>query len=180
MLSLPPLPAWHAIHPLLVHFPVALLLIAPVFIVIGLSRKPERGFPFLMAALILMSLGTIGAFVAASSGHAAGELAESIPQVEATLEQHEELAEVTEIVFTALTLIFAAILFVPRMLKCDANRLISTVLPAIFLVFYAAGAVSLVNTAHQGGRLVHELGVRAQIHQAKPAGAVVRETTERE
>ena len=181
MLSLPPLPAWQAIHPLLVHFPIALLLVAPVFIVIGLLRKPESGFPLLIAALILMALGTIGIFVATSSGHAAAELAEGFPNVEATLEQHEELANVTRIVFSALTLIFAAILFAPRMLKCDANRTIATVLPAVFLVFYAAGAVSLVNTAHQGGRLVHELGVRAQMHpDAKPAGAVVRQSVERE
>ncbi len=180
MLSLPPLPSWQAIHPLLVHFPIALLLVAPVFIVIGLLRKPERGFPFLVAALIVMALGTIGAFVAASSGHAAGKLAGDLPQVEATLEQHEELAQVTEMVFSALSLIFAAILFVPRMLKCAANRTISTVLPAVFLVFYAAGAVSLVNTAHQGGRLVHELGVRAQVQPgATQPGSVARQPSER-
>lgn len=181
MLSLPPLPAWQAIHPLLVHFPIALLLVAPVFVVIGLLRKPERGFALLVAALILMALGTIGTFAATSSGHAAAELAEGVPQVRTTLEQHEELADVTEIVFSALTLIFAAILFVPRVLKCIPNRIISTVLPAVFLVFYAAGAVSLVNTAHQGGRLVHELGVHAQMQRdAKPAGAAARESAERE
>ena len=152
-----------------------------MFIVIGLLRKPERGFALLVAALILMALGTIGIFVATSSGHAAAELAERLPNVEVTLEQHEELANVTRIVFSALTLIFAAILFVPRALKCDLNRTIATVLPAVFLVFYAAGAVSLVNTAHQGGRLVHELGVRAQMHPgAKPAGAAARESAERE
>lgn len=30
-----------------------------------------------------------------------------------------------------------------------------------FLLFYSSGAVLLMNTAHQGGRLVHEFGVRA-------------------
>jgi uncharacterized membrane protein len=181
MLSLPAVPSWQAIHPLLVHFPIALLLVAPVFVLIGLLRKPERGFPFLAAGLILMALGTVGTFVAASSGRAAGELVEGLPKVEATLEQHEELAQVTQIVFSALTLIFAAILFVPRVLKCIPNRTISTVLPAVFLVFYAAGAVSLVNAAHQGGRLVHELGVHAQMQRdAKPAAAVSRESAERE
>ena len=133
MLTLPPIPSWQAIHPLIVHFPIALLLIAPLFIVIGVVRKPERSFPFLLVALILMALGTVATFVAASSGEAAGELAENIPQAKAVLEQHEELAETTEIAFSALTLIFASILFVPRVFKREPTRAISTVLPLVFL-----------------------------------------------
>jgi uncharacterized membrane protein len=176
MLTLPPIPSWQTIHPLIVHFPIALLLIAPLFVVIGALRKPERGFAFLLVALILMALGTVSTFVATSSGAATGELAQNAPQVKAVLEQHQELAETTEIAFTALTLIFASILFVPRMLKRESTRAISTVLPLVFLVFYATGAISLANTAHQGGRLVHELGVRAQTQSA----AVATESAERE
>jgi uncharacterized membrane protein len=176
MLTLPPIPSWQAIHPLIVHFPIALLLIAPLFIVIGVLRKPEPSFPFLLVALILMALGTASTFVAASSGEAAGELAENVPQAKAVLEQHEELAETTEIAFSALTLIFASILFVPRLLKREPTRAISTVLPLVFLMFYATGAISLANTAHQGGRLVHELGVRAQMQP----GSVAVESAESE
>ena|SRR5579864_7592466 len=176
MLTLPPIPSWEAIHPLIVHFPIALLLIAPLFIVIGLVRKPERSFPFLLVALILMALGTLSTFVAASSGEAAAELAGNALQVKAVLEQHEDLAETTEIAFSALTLVFAAILFVPKLLKREPARAISTILPLVFLVFYATGAISLANTAHQGGRLVHELGVRAQIQP----GAAAIESAKRE
>ncbi len=165
MLTLPPIPSWQAIHPLIVHFPIALLLIAPLFIVIGVVRKAKHGFPFLLVALILMALGTASTFIAASSGDAAGELAGNAPQVKAVLEQHEELAQTTEIVFFALTLIFAAILFVPRLLRRERTHAISTILPLVFLLFYATGAISLVNTAHQGGRLVHELGVRAPVQR---------------
>jgi uncharacterized membrane protein len=50
MLTLPPLPTWQAIHPLIVHFPIALLLVAPLFIVIGTLRKPDRGFQFMLVA----------------------------------------------------------------------------------------------------------------------------------
>jgi uncharacterized membrane protein len=175
MLTLPPIPSWQAIHPLIVHFPIALLLTAPLFIVIGVLRKSKDCFAFLLVALILMALGTASTFVAASSGEAAGELAYKAPTVKAVLEQHEELAEVTEIAFSALTVIFAAILFVPRLLRRERNHVISTVLPLVFLVFYATGAISLLNTAHQGGRLVHELGVRTQMQP----GAVALESGER-
>jgi len=37
----------------------------------------------------------------------------------------------------------------------------ATLLPLVFLLLYGAGAVLLVDTAHRGGRLVHEFGVRA-------------------
>ncbi|MGA7412614.1 MAG: DUF2231 domain-containing protein [Bryobacteraceae bacterium] len=176
-MTLPPLPAWQAIHPLIIHFPIALLLIAPLFIAIGAVRKPERSYSFLLFALILMAIGTVSTFVAASSGEAAGRLVENAPQVKGVLEQHEELAESTEIVFSALTLIFASILFVPRLLKLEPARAISTVLPLVFLLFYATGAISLANTAHQGGRLVHELGVTAQV-QPHAFGAETAECDE--
>ena len=168
MLTLPPLPNWQAIHPLIVHFPIALLLVAPLFIVIGTLRKPDRSFQFMLVALILMALGTVGTFLAASSGEAAGKLAENLPQAKAVLERHQELAETTEIAFTALTLIFGSILFAPRLFKGQPSRVTSTVLPLVFLLFYATGAITLGNTAHQGGRLVHELGVRAQVQPSLP------------
>lgn len=181
MLTLPPIPSWQAIHPLIVHFPIALLLIAPVFIVIGMMLKPERRYPFMLVALILMVFGTLGTFVAASSGEAAGKLAENMPKVESVLDRHEDLAEMTELIFSALTIIFVAILFVPRLLKREPTRAISFALPLVFLVFYATGAVSLMNTAHQGGRLVHELGVRAQMQQGIPGPEQAAvETAERE
>ncbi len=181
MPTLPPIPSWQAIHPLVVHFPIALLLIAPLFVVIGVALKPERRFPFLIAALILMALGTVGTFVAASSGEAAGKLAENIPLADPVLDRHEDLAEITQVVFSALTVIFAAIVFVPRLLKREPTRAISLVLPLVFLVFYATGTVSLLNTAHEGGRLVHEIGVRAQMQPSAPtAGQTAVETAERE
>jgi uncharacterized membrane protein len=115
-----------------------------------------------------MAVGTISTFIAASSGEAAGELAERVPQAKAVLDQHQELAETTEIAFSALTFIFASIVFVPKLLKRNRSRMLSTVLPLVFLVLYATGAVSLANTAHQGGRLVHELGIKAPIHPSAP------------
>lgn len=161
MLTLPPLPTWQAIHPLTVHFPIALLLIAPVFILIGILRRPESSFPYLLAALLLMIAGTTATYVAVWSGEAAGESAERIAGAKPVLEEHEDLAITTALAFTALTLIFASILFVPRAFKAQPARALTTWLPLVFLVFYATGTISLVNAAHQGGRLVHELGVTA-------------------
>lgn len=168
MLTLPPIPAWPAMHPLIIHFPIVLLLVAPLFIVIGLMRKGEFASPFFLAALLLMTLGTGSTYVAAASGDAAGEQTRDAGQIEAVLEQHEDLALTTEIAFSALTIVFAAMLFLPRLLRRQPTRAIATALSMVFLLFYSTGVISLVNTAHQGGRLVHELGLRAQM-QPGPA-----------
>ena len=56
-------------------------------------------------------------------------------------------------------------------LKKTANRLVSTALPLAFLVLYGGGILLLTNTAHNGGRLVHEFGVRAAVKPSPvPAG----------
>ena len=56
-----------------------------------------------------------------------------------------------------LTLGFAALLFVPRLLGRELESRVNTALFAVFLVFYATGALFLVHTALQGGHLVREL-----------------------
>ena len=111
-------------------------------------------------------------FLAASTGEAAGKLAERTPQIDAVLERHEELADATRAVFSGLTVIFAAIMFAPMAFQKLSGRLISTALPLVFLLFYGVGVLLLTNTAHNGGRLVHEFGVRAMVAPSPvPAGA---------
>jgi uncharacterized membrane protein len=163
MIQFPPLPSWDALHPLVIHFPIALLLVVPFLIVVGALRPPEKGQIILYVALALMIAGTLGTFLALATGEAAGKIAERTPQIDAVLERHEELAEATRISFFVLTVVFAAILLVPRILGKVSGRLISTALPLVFLLFYAAGMLLLTNTAHNGGRLVHEFGVKAAV-----------------
>lgn len=169
MVEFPPLPSWDGLHPLIVHFPIALLLVAPLFVVLGMSLR--RGRPFFWAALLLMAIGTAGTFLAVSTGEAAGKLAERTPQINAVLEHHEELAERTRVGFAVLTAIFAAILVLPRVLRRQPGRGVTVILPLVFLIGYGAGVVLLANTAHNGGRLVHELGVQALVSPSPAAEA---------
>lgn len=166
MLHLPPIPSWDALHPLIIHFPIALLLVAPIFIVVGAVLQPAKGRAYLIAAMILLLVGTAAIFVAVETGEAAGKLAERVPGMERVLETHESLAERTRAVFSVLSIIFVALLVAPRLLKKTDTRLTTTILPLAFLVLYGAGALLLVNTAHNGGRLVHEFGVRAMVASA--------------
>ena len=172
MIQMPPIPSWEGLHPLIIHFPIVLLLVAPLLVLVGALLKPEQGRPLLYVALALMIAGTLSTFLAASTGEAAGKLAVRTPQIDAVLERHEELADATRAVFSGLTVIFAAILFAPMALHKLSGRLVSTVLPLVFLLFYGVGVLLLTNTAHYGGRLVHEFGVRAMVAPSPvPAGA---------
>jgi uncharacterized membrane protein len=168
MIELPPIPTWDGLHPLIIHFPIALLLIAPIFILLGIMLH-RKGLHFSMAALILMILGTVSLFVALKTGEAAGELAERSPQIMQVLQHHEELAETTRSIFTSLTIIFSAIILGPRLLKRSLRFVPALALHGGFLLLYMAGTLVLVNTAHNGGRLVHELGVHA-LMDAAPSG----------
>lgn len=168
---LPPIPSWDGIHPIIVHFPIALLLVAPILILLGMFfAKSSR--TFMISAFVLMVIGTIATYMAVSSGESAGELAERMANVETILENHEEMAETTQMVFTALTAIFGAIVFVPLLFKKELGQKIMIPLSLAFLLFYGGGAVLLVNTAHEGGRLVHEFGVRAMMASSTQTGVV--------
>ncbi len=174
MIQLPPVPSWDGLHPLIIHFPIALLLIAPLFVLIGAALAPAKGRAYHLAALILMVLGTASVFVAVESGEAAGKLAERTPEINAVLERHSGLAETTSYTFAGLTIAFAVLLGGARLLRRHESRMVTTVIPLVFLVAYSAGVLLLVNTAHNGGRLVHEFGVKAIVAgspvPAAPAG----------
>jgi uncharacterized membrane protein len=170
MLQFPAIPSWDALHPLIIHFPIALLLIAPIFIIVGAVLTPAKGRSYLVAAMVLLLVGTATIFVAVQTGEAAGKLAERTPGMDLVLENHESLAQRTQAVFSVLSVIFLALLAVPWLLKRADTRLTTTILPLAFLVLYSAGALLLVNTAHNGGRLVHEFGIRAMV-TSPPADA---------
>ncbi len=173
MFQLPPVPSWDGLHPLIIHFPIGLLLIAPLFVLLGVILSPKVGRWFFVAALVLMLLGTISAFVAVETGEAAGKLADRNPEINATLERHQELAETTRNAFATLTVVFALILLLPTVLKWEPGTPTQAAVAVLFLIFYGAGTLMLVNTAHQGGMLVHKHGVHALLAPDSNAPAPV-------
>lgn len=167
MLQIPPIPAWDSLHVLIIHFPIALLLLSPIFILISAVLAPPKGRPYMVAALITLLLGTTSLFIAVSSGEAAAELAERGGAVDAVLKSHEELAEQTRMAFAGLSVILTGMFLVPRLLRREEARLTSTFLPVAFLCLYTVGVLFLINTAHAGGRLVHEFGIHAILPESQ-------------
>jgi len=163
---LPPWPGWDGLHPLIIHFPIALLLVAPLFVVLA-AMRPGRSAAFGVSALVLLVLGTAAAFVSVETGEAAAELAPRTEAITAAIESHANLAETARNIFAGLTVLYAVLLVLPAVVKKLAARRFVLVANVVFLVLMLGADLLLVNAAHRGGLLVHKFGVQAML----PPGA---------
>lgn len=135
------------------------MLVAPFFVAAALVVPKRKVHTAVFVGFILVLLGTVSLAVTVETGEAAAERVTQTPEVKTVLHHHEELAEGSEAIFGTLTVLFGALLFGPKLLRKTLTiRTFRTAL-SILLVAYLAGMLSLVNTAHTGGRLVHEFGV---------------------
>ncbi len=159
---LPPWPGWDGLHPLVIHFPIALLLVAPLFVLLAMIL-PKRGGAFVASALVLLVLGTGAAFVAVETGEAAAELATRSEAVNAAIESHATMAETARNAFAGLTLMYAVILALPRFVKTFSTRRAMVMAQAVFLGLLVTGDLVLAGAAHRGGLLVHRHGVHAML-----------------
>ena len=79
------LPPWNHLHPAIVHFPIALLSVAPLLVLVGLFWSAQRR-GIHTAALILLVLGVGGLLLAMESGEAAERYARATPALLAGLD----------------------------------------------------------------------------------------------
>lgn len=163
MLQLPPIPNWESFHPLIVHFPIVLLLTAPLFILFSAIVASKKGRPYMMIGLAILVIGTGTLYLAAETGKSSAQLADFDGSSRAVLQLHQRLASETRSVFTVLTALLVTLVALSRVLRVPPVRTYTTAMPLAFLVLYSTGILFLVNTAHAGGRLVHEFGIHAMM-----------------
>lgn len=149
---------WTGLHVLVAHILIVMLFAAPSLVIVSMGVSPEKKRIFLGSALAIMVLGTAATFIAFATGETAVKALGSGPALKAALEAHRAFAETTRELFCVLTMVFAALLFAPRLSGHQLQSRINTALLAIYLLFYATGALFLVHTALQGGQVVHALG----------------------
>lgn len=135
-------------HPLSVHFPIALLVVAVLFKAIGLL-SPARLWQD--AGLVLLFLGVLAAWTSVYTGlKAEGEVVRTIcNQLE--LKAHEENSYILSWIFTAGLALDVAYWKNLFNLKTKWLKLI------IFLAMLTGGGF-LVYTGHLGARLVYQQG----------------------
>ncbi|MEK7874106.1 MAG: DUF2231 domain-containing protein [Chloroflexota bacterium] len=142
------LPALYRLHPIAVHFPIALLALG---LAAALSSWWKRRPSWLAEAESwLLWLGTASAWAALGLGLLAEKTAPHVPPAWETLAHHEELAWWTGGVFTALS---ALKLFMVRKNRSGG------LWRAAYLVLWLAGAGLLLETGEHGGELVYEFGM---------------------
>lgn len=173
-MDLPPIPPWNGMHPQVVHFPIALLLVAPLFLLLAAAHhRGARAWG--TAALVLMLLGTVGAYVAVSTGEAGAHLVQQTPQLHEAIEHHEELGETTRTIYTVLTSLLAVVVIASVVLRQRFKRWMSVAAYLVLFVACLPASLWLINTSHHGGLIVHQYGVQANIaddhHHDAPAAA---------
>ena len=151
-------PASNELHPVIVHFSIILLLVAPLLVIVSAAVSASKQRLLLESALTLMVLGTGMTYLAVETGESAMKVVVSAPALGGLVGEHQSLAQSTRELFSLLTLLFAALLFAHRLLGRELDAGVSTALFTAFLIFYVTGAVLLVDTALKGQRLVHALG----------------------
>ena len=141
------------IHPMLVHFPIVLLITAVTADIIILLTKKELAnrqcLP--MIALGALLLGTVAAGIAAIFGDIASDKAISLGYPSGPIEIHETLALITIAVFGLYCLMRLLVLWRGYPLRGSHGW--------IALIPEMVGVVLLIFTAYYGGELVYHFGV---------------------
>ncbi len=130
-------------HPALVHYPIALTILAAAFQLWALLGR--RDSFFLPALVCLCAAGALG-ILAALTGTAQEQLVEQLPGIHAALERHEALGNLS-----AWTLGLGGLLSVYLHLKGRLR-------PRLFLLALVLAGILVLVTGHYGGRLVYTYG----------------------
>ena len=138
------------LHPMIVHFPIALLIVGFLADSIGLIFKEDF---FTKAGFYLLILGTLGVVAAYFSGNFAGEGVTEAGALKQALETHENAATLTLWVMVGAALIRIAMVLLKK--HVGIYRWFA------FIIFFL-GVLSIARTGFYGGELVykHATGVQ--------------------
>lgn len=141
------------VHPMLVHFPLVLLLCGTLAWVVGQWVDESGRWSFLLpAARLMLFVGASSAWAAVYTGHIAdAEVVRGLcdPRV---VEAHEDYATGVSILFSAAILLDLATVFIAAL-----ERWRKPIFVAVGLTFLAASAL-LGYVGHLGASLVYQQG----------------------
>lgn len=138
------------VHPLVVHFPIALLLVGTALRLLGMAFQPRRLSFLVPAGRVLLALGTGAAWTAVYTGTLAdAEVARTLcdPTV---AETHENVAYVVAGLFTAAVVIDGGLWYV------GTAGLMRRVLAVGLAGCVLAGSAGVAYVGHLGARLVYQ------------------------
>lgn len=149
-----PLPDWAPnIHPIVVHFPIALLVVAVLFDVVGLLVRKHA--PTRSVAIVLYALGAATALAAFFTGDAAAEAVSLPVAAQATLTDHETWATRTTWFYGLFALARLSILWFDR----KGHNWTQGWVHVATVLIGAGGLFFLVRTGDLGASMVFQYGV---------------------
>ena len=154
------MPPFNHLHPAIVHFPIALLTVAPLLVLVGLLWPAQRR-GIHASALILLVFGVGGLILALITGEAVERYARATPALLAGVRDHELAAQWTTLIFGLLGVAFAGLWVLPLLRKRALSRNLEQGLLVVWLLASAAGVLAVGRTGHLGGHLVHDLHTHA-------------------
>ena len=156
------MPTWSHLHPIVIHFPIALLLAVPFIVILGLLWPAQRR-GIHATGLALLLAGTAMAILAVASGLAAADNVPRTPALLAALDAHESLGKQTALLYLGLSLAMILIQALPRLQRRETSPRRTLILHLLWLAFSLGASFWLLRTGDLGGRMVHELGVHGQM-----------------
>ncbi len=157
------------LHPMIVHFPIALLLVGFLFEVLSLFIKKEV---FSTAAFYLLILGTLGVIGAYISGDIAGDGISESGMLKNALDSHEDAA------FIALCIAVSASIIKTGYVLLKKNYL---ALKWLSFVLFLCGAIAVCRTGYYGGQLVYKYAAGVQLNIGlNPQDAPLYDNSEKE
>lgn len=139
-----------SIHPKVVHFPIAFLMLYPLMELIYLITFKDF---FSRAAMLFLSIGVIGSFFAVLSGNQAFEFVRNwTDEGKEIFNGHQTFANLTVWYFSAL-LVFRYLLFTKKKL----NRIIISVIFVLSLF----GGYFVYQAGNYGGKLADQIVINS-------------------
>lgn len=139
------------LHPLAVHVPMVLLLLAAGVAVVYAARGTVL---WRSAALVLLALGAAGAWFAVQTGETLAEAVEGEPMVDLVGGAHETAAEWTAWTSTVGALLFAGVAVWRRRQPATPEAADPLLVRLALLVAALAAAALVAWTGHLGGIMV--------------------------
>lgn len=144
------------IHPIFVHFPLALLSVGVIFDLLGYSLRKSS---LANVGWWCFALGVVSAIITVITGLQAEATVSLSPEAHEVLEQHEHFQIYSTVVLTGL--------LIWRSIKRGGLPKPNVVYLAIAVI--AVGAILF--GAHYGGQLVYQYGVGTSVQPAATSGA---------
>lgn len=139
------------LHPMIVHFPIALLIVGFLFEIAGAITKRES---FTQTAFYLIILGALGVIAAFITGDQAGSGITEEGALKQALENHEDAATLT-IWIVSIAAAFRIALVLLKKFK--------GVLKMVSLALFLIAVLAIARTGYYGGELVYKHAAGVQL-----------------